>query len=126
MFDGDDVLPNAAQTHSKAKDIESQLKIFANQPLIMKPKNYRKQLSTYRSYDEKAKQLIAHMEVLCRMGLPGRLNEENRKRLEGNGAIIRDKRPMDSVTERDVITNYHVQKILSLRRELLDALESLI
>ena len=56
------------------------------------------------------------------MGRPGRLNSENRRRLEANGARILDIRPLDSVMERDVVTNYHVGQVLTLRRELLEAL----
>ena len=37
--------------------------------------------------------------------------------------MIRDQRPLDSVMERDVVTNYHVRQILRLRRELLEALK---
>ena len=45
------------------------------------------------------------------------------RRLEKCGAVIRDQRPLDAVTERDVVTNYHVRQILTLRRELIQALE---
>ena len=57
------------------------------------------------------------------MSRPGRLNEENRRRLIACGADIRDKRPLDSILERDVVTNYHIEQILRLRRELLDILK---
>jgi hypothetical protein len=57
------------------------------------------------------------------MESPGRLDEENRRQLEEAGAGIRDHRPLESVTERDVVTNYHVRQILRLRQELLAALE---
>ena len=63
------------------------------------------------------------MEVLSQMGRPGRLNGENRRRLLACGADIRDERPLDSVLERDVVTNYHVSQILKLRRELLEVLK---
>lgn len=45
-----------------------------------------------------------------------------RRRLEANGAVIRDTRPLDSVMELVVATNFHVDKILALRRNLLEAL----
>ena len=67
----------------------------------------------------KARQLVAHMEVLSQLEQPGRLNSENRQSLISYGANIRDLRELDSVTERDIITNYHVERILALRRELL-------
>ena len=47
----------------------------------------------------------------------------NRRKLAACGADIRDERPLDSVLERDVVTNYHVRQILKLRRELMDELE---
>ena len=56
------------------------------------------------------------------MDRPGRLNEENRRRMKACGACIRDERALDSVMEKDVVTNYHVSQILTLRRELLDIL----
>ena len=77
---------------------------------------------TFRQCERKARELLARMEVLSRMGHPGRLNEENRKSLAACGAEILDQRPLDSVMERDVVTNYHVRQILRLRRELLEVL----
>ena len=62
------------------------------------------------------------MEVLSHMEHPGRLNEENRRRLIKCGAVIRDSRPLEAVAEIDVVTNYHVRQILKLRRELLEVL----
>ena len=61
--------------------------------------------------------------LLAQLERPGRLSPENRRRLEAGGAVVRDPRPLDSVMELDVVTNFHVDKILSLRRELLEALE---
>ena len=39
------------------------------------------------------------------------------------GANIKDERTLDSVMERDVVTNYHIRQVLRLRRELLEALK---
>ena len=83
------------------------------------------ELESFRVCEGKARELLARMEVLSRMGKPGRLSEENRQRLEKNGANIRDQRVLDSVLERDVVTNYHVKQILTLRRELLEALKKI-
>ena len=77
----------------------------------------------FRTCEGKLRELLARMEVLSRMGHPGRLNEENRKSLAACGAEILDQRPLDSVLERDVVTNYHVRQILRLRRELLEVLK---
>lgn len=122
MFDGNNELPNAEEMAHQIDDMDQQLQIFANQKLLMRLKRQRKELESFRICEDKARQLVAHMEVLCRMGLPGRLNDENRRRLCAGGAGIRDQRVLDSVMEKDVVTNYHVEQILTLRRELLNAL----
>lgn len=123
MFDGDEVLPDAEAMAAKIDDLRQQLKIFKNQKLILRLRRQNRELEIFRICEGKARQLIAQMEVLCRMGRPGRLSNENRRRLQACGAQIRDCRPLDSVLERDVVTNYHVGQILTLRRELLDVLE---
>ena len=124
LFDGDDVLPDAKNTAARNAEIAGQLRLFANQKLLLHPKRQRRQLEIFRACEEKAKQLTSHLEVLCRMGVPGRLSKENHRRLSACGAEIRDARKLDSVTEKDIVTNYHVQQILTLRRELLEALKT--
>ena len=124
MFDGDTVLPEAETMAKKIDEIEKQLQIFANQKLLLHPRRQRRQLEAFRVCEGKAGQLSAHMEVLCRMDRPGRLSEENRRRLSACGAVIRDRRELDSIMEKDVVTNYHVERILTLRRELLEALRA--
>lgn len=123
MFDGDDVLPDADDMVHKIDAMASQLKVFSNQKLLLHLSRQRKDLEQFRICEGKARELVARMEVLSRMGRPGRLNDENRRRLKACGAKIRDTRPLDSVLERDVVTNYHVAQILTLRRELLQALQ---
>lgn len=123
MFDGNDVLPDAEQMVRKIDDMEQQLQIFENQKLLMQLKQQKRELEKFRICEKKARQLLAHMEVLCRMEMPGRLNDENRRRLIASGAGVQDPRVLDSVMEKDVVTNYHVEKILTLRRELLEALK---
>lgn len=122
MFDGDDVLPDTEAMVRKIDDMAGQLKLFANQRLLLHLKRQKQQLEMFRVCEGKARQLVAHMEVLCRMGRPGRLNEESRELLSSCGAVIRDQSLLDSVQELDVVTNYHVGQILVLRQELLAAL----
>ena len=122
MFDGDNVLPDTDDMISKIDDMARQLKIFENQRLITHLKRQRRELETFRACEGKARDLVAHMEVLCRMEQPGRLNQENRCRLGKCGADIQDDRQPDLISEADVITNYHVSQILTLRDELLIAL----
>lgn len=119
MFDGDDLLPDADDLAQKAEDINRQLSVFEKQRFLMRPKHYRSELASYRGYEEKARQLVAHMEVLSQIGQPGRLSEENLRRLREDGADISASAGADASNERDVVTNYHVDKVLSLRAELL-------
>ena len=122
LFDGDNILPDPERMVKRVNAIEAQLDLFSNQRLLLPLRRQRQELERYRMCERKAKALVAQMEVLCGMGRPGRLNSENRRRLEANGARILDIRPLDSVMERDVVTNYHVGQVLTLRRELLEAL----
>lgn len=122
MFDGDNVLPDAEEMANKIDNMARQLQLFSNQKLLLRLKRQQQELEAFRICEGKARELVAHMEVLCHMGRPGRLNQENRQRLLACNADIRDKRPLDSVMERDVVTNYHVGQILTLRQELIQAL----
>ena len=125
MFDGDDVLPDAREMTRMIDDMARQLKIFSNQRLLLRLRRQKEELEQFRLCEGKARELLARMEVLSRMGCPGRLNEENRRRLKANGAEIRDERPLRDPQERDVVTNYHVRQILSLRVDLLESLKIL-
>ncbi len=123
LFDGDDEMPNASEMTATINEMGAQLKTFSNQKLLMRMRRQREQIDAFQRCEGKSRELLARLEVLSRMSRPGRLNEENRRRLTACGADIRDMRPLDSVLERDVVTNYHVEQILRLRRELLDILE---
>ena len=123
LFDGDDILPDPQLMQQTISRIHAQMTIFSNQRLLLHLKRQRSQLEVFRLCEDKAQELLARMVILSRVSRPGRLNEENRRRLASCGANIRDMRPLDSVLELDVVTNYHVTQILKLRRELLDTLE---
>ena len=125
MFDGDDVLPDAEAMTRKIDDLARQLDIFANQRLLMRLSRQKEELEQFRRCEGMARELLARMEVLSRMGRPGRLNDENRRRLKASGADIRDTRPLKNPQERDMVTNYHVRQILSLRVDLLEVLKTL-
>lgn len=122
MFDGDDILPNAYEMTGKIDAMARQLKIFTNQRLVMRLRRQKEELEQFRLCEGKARELLARMEVLSRMGKPGRLNDENRLRLKNLGAEIRDRRVYKNPQERDMVTNYHIRQILTLRQELLDIL----
>ena len=123
MFDGDDILPDADAMSRKVDAMYHQMQVFSNQKLLLNLRRQKEKQETFRRCERKVRELLARMEVLSQMGRPGRLSEENRRALESCGAVIRDQRPLDSVMERDVVTNYHIKQVLRLRRELLDALK---
>lgn len=122
MFDGDQILPDTEEITHTIDNMASQLKIFSKQWILLYRKKNRRQLNAFRICEGKARQLVAQMEVLRRMEVPGRLNDENRKRLEECGAVIRDTRHIDILQEEDIVTNYHVAQILMLRKELTNVL----
>lgn len=124
MFDGDDSLPDAAVMTAKIDEITKQLEIFANQKFLRDRRRQQKQLQTFQVCAEKARQLTAHMEVLCHMGRAGNLSKVTLKRLKDCGADIQDDHIRDAIQNVDVVANYHVAKILTLREELLQALET--
>lgn len=122
MFDGDEILPDAESTLAIIDAMDKQLKIFAKQIIFWRLRRQQKELGTFRSFESKARALVAQMEVLSRMSSPGRLSTENRQLLSDCGANIRDTRTIEAQTEIDIVTNYHVAQILSLRTELLELL----
>ena len=124
MFDGDDVLPDAEKMTAMIDDMARQLKIFRNQRLVLRLNRQKEEIQKFVQCEGMARELLARMEVLSRMGRPGRLNDENRQRLKLCGAEIRDKRTLKNPQERDMVTNYHVRQMLSLRQELLDTMRS--
>lgn len=123
LFDGDKSFPEMDRMTREMDGVDRHITTFSNQKLLLRLRRQKQALEKFRDYEQKARKLIAHTEVLCRTETLGRLNEENRRRLEVCGAVIRDERPLDSVMEYDIVTNYHVSQILTLRRELLDILE---
>lgn len=125
MFDGDDVLPDGAAMTQTIDTMARQLKIFGNQKLVLRLRRQQEELELFRTCEGKGREMLARMEILSRMGRPGRLNEENRCRLKASGAEIRDTRPLKNPQERDMVTNYHVRQILGLRVDLLEALKML-
>ena len=124
MFDGDDVLPDAEKMTAKVDLISQQLEIFSSQKFLVDQGRKKKQLQTFRVCAVKARQLVAHMEVLCHMGRTGHLSKATLARLKDCGADIRGDQIRDAIQETDLIVNYHVGKLLTLREELLEALET--
>lgn len=122
MFDGDNHLPDTEKMTKMIDEMKQQLKIFSKQWLLLHLKRNRHKLEIFLILEGKARELAAQMEVLCRMNYPGRLNDKNRKRLEECDAKIKDERILDVEQELDIVTNYHVAQILTLRQELIEVL----
>lgn len=123
MFDGDDQLPDAEDMIRKIDEMARQLAIFSNQKFLRDHRRKQKQLQTFQVCAVKARQLVTHMEVLCHMGKVGHLSKATLLRLKNCGANIQNDYIRDSIQETDLIINYHVGKLLTLRDELLNALE---
>lgn len=123
MFDGDDVLPDAETMAKKIEDMDKQLKVFSNQKLFLRLRRQQKEISKFRVFENKARALVAEMEVLSRMQTVGRLSENNRELLQACGAQIQDLRQIDEPTQVDIVTNYHIEQILTLRSELIEILQ---
>lgn len=122
MFDGDESLPNVNKMVTSLDEINHGLKIFSDQKLLYHRKKQRNDLHSLWDCEEKARQLVLHLEILSALPFPGVLNPYNRERLERNGAKIRDQRIPAEPSELDVVTNFHVSQVLDLRRELINGL----
>ena len=123
MFDGDNHLPDTEKIAKEINTLSGQLNVFAGQKILLHLKRQKQELCSFRHCEEKARQLIAHMQVLCHMARPGRLSAENRLRLLACGATITDRHSTEAVCIEDTVTNYHVSRLLDLRQELLDTLK---
>ena len=119
MFDGDKEYPDTEKMRATINDMAGQLGIYSQQWIPYHVKNDKEKLSIFLKCESKSRELLAQMEVLSQMENPGRLDPDIRKRLEESGADIRDRRKIIRYEEDDIITNYHVGKILDLRDELI-------
>ena len=123
IFDGDSILPDVEIMIRRIDELEAQLQIFSKQKFLIHSHRQNKKLQQFRHCRKDARELLAHMEVLCLMECPGILSEENRKRLIACGANIRDNRKLELFQQTDIVANYHVTQVLELRQDLLDALK---
>lgn len=125
MFDGDKDYPDTEKMRDTINDMASQLGIYSKQWIPFHVKNDKAKLRVFEQCQNKSRELLAQMEVLHQLEKPGRLDPDIRKRLEKSGADIRDRRKIIRYEEEDIITNYHVGKILDLRDELIETIEQL-
>lgn len=119
MFDGDKDYPDTEKMRETINDMAGQLGIYSKQWIPYHVKIDKKKLEIFLKCESKSRELLAQMEVLHQMEHPGRLDPEVKQRLENCGANIRDRRKIVRYEEEDIITNYHVSKILDLREELM-------
>ena len=125
MFDGDKEYPNTEKMRETINDMAGQLGIYSKQWIPYHVKNDKQKLDVFLKCESKSRELLAQMEVLHQMENPGRLDPEIKQRLEKSGAVIRDCRKIIRYEEEDIITNYHVSKILDLREELIGLIEAI-
>lgn len=149
MYNGDNILPDTDRMVKMINDMGTQLRIFSKQSVLLHKTKKRNQLKAFQVCEGKERQLLAQMEVLCRMEKPGKLTKENQKRLKECGAKIkmeteeqkngigeidfqhisdieREIKALEQriyMTEQDFVTNYHVAQILTLREEMMEALQ---
>ena len=118
MFDGDKEYPDTEKMRATINDMGSQLGIYSKQWIPFHVKKDKQKLEIFLKCESKSRELLAQMEVLHQMEQPGDLEQNTRQRLERCGAQIQV--PKESLHfEEDIITNYHVNKILDLREELM-------
>ncbi len=122
LFDGDSILPDTHLAEQKIREISSQLAVFSNQKLFLHLRRQKEEILRFQACQGKARELVAHMEMLCRLPALGLLTPENRENLIRSGANIRQSQTTVMETEMDIITNYHVSQLLRLRQELMDVL----
>ena len=122
FFDGDEELPDTARMNRRIADIDRQLSIFADQRLPWR-RRQREELNRLRHCDAMARDLVVELTALSRLPWPGRLSGEIKQRLANSGAVVRDARIPTDPNPVDIVTNYHVDRVLALRRKLREILK---
>ena len=70
IFDGDSILPDPAVMIREIDELERQLQIFSRQRFLLNAKRQSRKLQQFRLCEANARQLVAHMEVLCHLEHP--------------------------------------------------------
>ena len=122
-FDGDDTRPDAEQMAAKIAGLERQLNLMRDQKWVIHRRRKKLDLCSLQKCDTAARHLVTELEALSLIEVPGRLTEENRERLQNCGAVIRDQRTSEEGNVTDVVTNYHVARVLALRRTIREELD---
>lgn len=122
-FDGDDTRPDAEQMAAKIAGLERQLNLMREQKWVIHRRRKKLDLCSLQKCDTAARHLVTELEALSLIEVPGRLTEENRERLQNCGVVIRDHRTSEEENVADVVTNYHVARVLALRRTIREELD---
>ena len=122
LYDGDNVKTDMEYMARKAEEVERQLVIFSKQRLFFRRDAQKMQIEAFRRCENRARLLVAHMEVLSRMENPGLPDAETVKLMEEAGAKIVFSVPAEHEGEENAVAAYHVRHILTLRQQLLYAL----
>ena len=117
LFDGDEHRPQTETLEKKLDILEGQLVLFAEQRLLWR-KRQKRELKRLFTCEDTARDLLVEVAALCSMDDLGRLNRENRQALRTLGAQIPEKSLGTAVTEKDIVANYHVSRVLRLRQKL--------
>jgi len=122
FFDGDDHLPDAEEMQRTIREIDKQLVVFADQRLWRR-KRQKTDLDHYQQCEDMARRLVSELEALSHLPRAGRLSGVVKQRLVNGGCTMLDQRAVTFPDEIDIVTDYHVGRILSLRRKLREALK---
>ena len=122
MFDGDAYLPQADDMTQKMILLEEQVKLYADQRLLRR-RRQKRMLKRFSSCEDTAQELLTEVLALRMINHTGRLNQENKKALRELGANIPEESANNRFNVEDLVINYHVTRILELRKQLKMELE---
>lgn len=121
LFDGDEPLPQADGLEQTLDTLGRQLALFSQQRLLHR-KRQKREIQQLSTCEDTAHALLVELAALCAMSTAGRLNQENRQALLALGAKVYREQPGTGETNEDVVANYHVSRVLRLRRKLKEQL----
>ncbi len=122
MFDGDDHLPDTDKMVGLNDQLEIQLAIFSDQRLFRR-KRQKTALRQFQRCQDLARELLVEVRTLRNMERPGRLSEHNRHRLGLLGAKVPKLKLSGDFSTKEIVCNYHVERVLDLRESLKKELE---
>ena len=122
MFDRDAYLPQADDMTQKMILLEEQVKLYADQRLLRR-RRQKRMLKRFSSCEDTAQELLTEVLALRMINHTGRLNQENKKALRELGANIPEESANNRFNVEDLVINYHVTRILELRKQLKMELE---